>query len=88
MATMTGSVSSSGSGWKTGWDFFWREQREEVQKNLPKGLSFEEAKKEFGAKNYEQNLDKQAEIMRMKISNFSSYFKSSSFFSLSKVNSY
>ncbi len=40
--------------------------------------SFEEAKKEFGAKNYEQNLDKQAEIMRMKISNFSSYFKSSS----------
>ena len=40
------------------------------------GQSFQEAKKEFG-KESKQNLDKQAEIMRMKIPEFKSFFSSS-----------
>jgi 5-methylcytosine-specific restriction enzyme A len=38
--------------------------------------SFQEAEKEFG-KNSKQNLDKQAEIMRMKIPEFAEFFSSS-----------
>ena len=40
------------------------------------GQSFQEAKKEYG-KDSNQNLDKQAEIMRMKIPEFKSFFASS-----------